>query len=60
MYILQSLATHANAVWQTETLPMPLAKADILIRVRMANATGNRRFRLVQLNKLTPNLGLRG
>ena len=56
MYILQSILANANAVWLTETLPMPLAKADKLIRVRIANATGNRRFRLVQLNKLTPNL----
>ena len=48
MYILQSILANANAVWQTETLPMPLAKADKLIRVRMANATGNRRFRLVK------------
>jgi len=49
MYILQSILDQANAVWLTETLPMPLAKADKLIRIRMANATGKRRFRLVQV-----------
>ena len=48
MYILQSILANANAVWLTETLPMPMAKADKLIRVRMANATGNRRFRLIK------------
>ena len=48
MYILQSIANKANAVWLTETLPMPMAKADKLIRIRMANGTGNRRFRLVE------------
>jgi hypothetical protein len=49
MYILQSILVNANAVWLTETLPMPMAKADKLIRIRMANATGKRNFRLVKV-----------
>ena len=49
MYILQSILNQANAVWLTETLPMPMAKADKLIRIRMANATGKRNFRLVKV-----------
>ena len=50
MYILQSIAMHANAVWLTETLPLPMAKADKLIRERMARQGGQvtRRFRLIK------------
>ena len=49
MYILQSIAMHAKAVWQTETLPMPRAKADKLIRERMARQGEQvvRRYRLM-------------
>ena len=48
MWILQSILNKAGAVWQTETLPMPLRHADKLIKQRIANATGVRRFRLVK------------
>ena len=48
MYILQSLAHKANAVWLTETLPMPMAKADKLIRERMTRKGNARRYRLVR------------
>ena len=47
MYILQSIANKANAVWQTETLPMWRSTADKVIRQRMANGSGSRRYRLV-------------
>jgi hypothetical protein len=48
MYILQSILDQAGAVWQTETLAMPLRKADKVIKERLANATGVRRFRLIK------------
>ena len=48
MYILESILANANAVWQTETLPMPTAKADKLIRERMARKGNQRRYRLVK------------
>jgi len=49
MYILQSILANANAVWLTETLPMPTAKADKLIRDRMNRKGNQRRYRLVRV-----------
>ena len=49
MWILQSIINQAGAVWQTETLPMPLRHADKAIKQRITNATGVRRFRLVKV-----------
>lgn len=50
MYILQSIVkdavSFANAYWQTETLPMPLRKAERLLKSRDLN--GKRRYRLVK------------
>ena len=52
MYILQSILNEAksfaNIHWQTETLPMPLRKAERLIATRRGNPTGSRRYRLVR------------
>ena len=48
MYILQSILNKAGAVWVTETLPLPLSKADKLIKSRLAHSTGSRRFRLIK------------
>jgi len=49
MYILQSILNKAGAVWVTESLPLPLPKADRLIKSRFAHATGVRRFRLIKV-----------
>ena len=49
MWILQSILNQAGAVWQTETLPMPLRHADKVIKQRTANTTGVGRFRLVKV-----------
>tara|TARA_B100001179_G_C18474846_1_gene353049 strand:+ start:46 stop:195 length:150 start_codon:yes stop_codon:yes gene_type:complete len=49
MWILQSIKNQAGAVWQTETLAMPLRHADKVIKQRIANASGVRRFRLVKV-----------
>ena len=49
MYILQSILNKAGAVWQTESLPMPLRKADRIVKQRLANAEGRRRYRLVKV-----------
>jgi hypothetical protein len=48
MYILQSILNKAGAVWVTESLPLPLSKADKLIKSRLSHATGVRRFRLIK------------
>ena len=47
MYILQSTSKAKD--WQAETLPMPLAVADKLVRQRIAQASGCRRYRLVKV-----------
>ena len=49
MYILQSIANKANAVWLTETLPMWRTTADKVIRLRMASGSGSHRYRLVEV-----------
>ncbi len=48
MYILQSILNQAGAVWQTETLAMPLRKADKVIKERIARGGNARRYRLVK------------
>ena len=48
MYILESILNTAGAVWQTETLAMPLRKADKVIKERLAHANGRRRYRLIK------------
>ena len=54
MYILQSIANNAksfaNINWRTESLPMPLSKADKLMRQRLANASKATRYRLHKIN----------
>jgi hypothetical protein len=47
LYVLQSLGREAKAVWLTETLPMPKAKADRVAQQRLKLSKGNRRYRLV-------------
>jgi hypothetical protein len=49
MWILQSIIDQAGAVWQTESLPMPLRLADRAIKLRRENTTGLRRHRLVKV-----------
>ena len=48
MYILQSILDQAGAVWMTETLEMPLRKADKAIKERLARGS-KRRYRLVKV-----------
>jgi hypothetical protein len=48
MYILESILNKAGAVWRVESLPLPLRKADRLIKQRIANAQGRCRYRLVK------------
>ncbi len=48
MWILQSILDKAGAVWVTETLPLPLRKAERVIKQRRVNASGSHRFRLVK------------
>ena len=48
MYILQSILNQAGAVWQTETLAMPLRKADKVIKERLARDSNARRYRLIK------------
>ena len=47
MYVLQSTTKAKD--WQAETLPLPLAVADKLVRQRIAQASGCRRYRLVKV-----------
>jgi len=53
MYILQSIANNAksfaNINWRTESLPMPLRKAERLMKQRLANAKATR-YRLRKTN----------
>ena len=50
MYILQSIRNNAksfaNANWQTETLPMPLRKAQSILANRKTIANNAHRYRL--------------
>ncbi len=47
MYQLESTVYDKND-WKIETLPMPLSKAEKLIKLRMAVAEGRRRYRLIR------------
>ena len=48
MYQLESTEYSKND-WKVETLPMPLRKADLLIKDRLARNNGSRRYRLVKV-----------
>ena len=48
MYQLESTVYNKND-WKVETLPMPLRKADRLIKDRLAHADGKRRYRLIKV-----------
>ena len=48
MYQLESTEFHKND-WRVETLPMPLRKADRLIKLRWEHAEGKRRYRLIKV-----------
>jgi len=52
MYILQSIVNNAksfaNAHWQTETLAMPLCKANQVLAQRKIRTNGTRRYRLIR------------
>ena len=49
MYQLESTIFNKND-WQVETLPMPRAKADKLIKLRFALSEGRRRYRLIRIS----------
>jgi hypothetical protein len=46
MYILKSILNQAGAVWQVESIAMRKRDAERLIRTRIANANGKRRYGL--------------
>ena len=48
MFILQSIPFASKSEWVTESVPMLRKQAEKLLRSRIANATGARRFRLVR------------
>jgi hypothetical protein len=48
MYILQSIPFASKSGWVIETIPMIRRQAEALLKARIANATGARRFRLVK------------
>ena len=48
MYQLESTEFNKND-WKVETLPMPLHKADRLVKERWDRADGKRRYRLVKV-----------
>ena len=47
MYQLESTIFDKND-WKVETLPMPLRKAERLIKLRFAVSEGRRRYRLIR------------
>ena len=46
MYILKSILNQAGAVWQVESIAMRKRDAERLLRSRLANANGKRRYGL--------------
>ena len=48
MYQLES-TVYNQKNWKVETLPMPLKKADRLIKDRLERNNGSRRYRLVKV-----------
>jgi len=48
MYQLES-TVYNEKNWKVETLPMPLKKADRVIKDRMERNNGSRRYRLVKV-----------
>jgi len=48
MYQLESTIFDKND-WKIETLPMPLRAADKLIKQRVADSEGRRRYRLIKV-----------
>jgi len=49
MYQLES-TIYNKKDWKVETLPMPLSKADKLIKLRLAMSEGRRRYRLIRIS----------
>ena len=50
MYILKSILNQAGAVWQVESIAMRKRDAERLLRSRIANANGKRRYGLFSVN----------
>ena len=46
MYILKSILNQAGSVWQVESIAMRKRDAERLLRSRIANANGVRRYGL--------------
>jgi len=46
MFILKSILNQAGAVWQVETIAMRKKDAERLLRRRLANNDGSRRYGL--------------
>ena len=49
MYIIESIPFSSKVGWVTETIPMIRRQAEALMRVRLANASGKRRYRLIKV-----------
>jgi hypothetical protein len=50
MYILKSILNQAGAVWQVESMAMMKRDAERLLRSRLANSDGKRRYGLFSVN----------
>jgi hypothetical protein len=50
MFTIESIPFASKSGWVTETIPMVRRQAEALLKARIANATGKRRFRLVKVN----------
>tara|TARA_B100000427_G_scaffold329746_1_gene347468 strand:+ start:4722 stop:4871 length:150 start_codon:yes stop_codon:yes gene_type:complete len=49
MYILKSILNQAGAVWQVESIAMMKRDAERLLRSRIANNNGKRRYGLFRV-----------
>ena len=50
MYILRSILNQAGSVWVVESMPMRKRDAARLLRSRLANSDGTRRYGLFPAN----------
>jgi len=51
MFILKSILNQAGAVWQVESIAMRKRDAERLLRSRLANNDGSRRYGLFTANR---------
>jgi hypothetical protein len=50
MYILKSIVNQAGSVWQVESIALRKRDAERLLRSRLANSDGKRRYGLFSVN----------